>query len=408
MDDQELPTDLSRMSLGPVAPGSAHAQEPQGQPGSPRQEATDRTVPEAEGGRPSLPPSGWPGNEYNAGNGAGGVCAAPPLTSPPDIGSLANRAPASLIPDQPLPPGAPQSLAAAAGGQVQAVPGRSTPSTDLSTAVPQPPKDREAGEPGADHESHSHPESGGLVKPKVQHPGQNPFKPVTPEQIAAFANQWHDPDLTLDIMARRYKTNPRTIQKWRAEFGLPTRPEALKAQAEADRLLGPAQAMIRGVRDAAAMTIAQGQDRAQTPQVLGPEQFNPLADAEIAQALAEIRAEARMITAHSDLRELQRRLMRLSIMIAAKVPIRNWDGLQATIEGLARSLLQAQRIEAEIPSSGADPVLLRKEAAAQMMKELKSVLTPDEQRLLADLVKRGADRLMNRGERDTVVAEGAA
>lgn len=230
----------------------------------------------------------------------------------------------------------------------------------------------------------------------------HPYKPQTPAQIAEFASMWFDGAYKNDQIARRYKTVERTISRWRTEFGLPPRDEALRQKGEADSITGAASAAISGLNQAVAITNAMARaGQPQGPAVAGtlvdPKKFDPLQDKEIADMLDDVRSEARIMTAHSDLQHLQRKLMKLTVVAATKVPTRSWEGLTVVIEALQRAVLNARRVEAEIPGSAADPVLLRKEAASQMMKELKSVLTPTEQAALATLVKAGADRLMAKG-----------
>jgi hypothetical protein len=89
--------------------------------------------------------------------------------------------------------------------------------------------------------------------------------------------------------------------------------------------------------------------------------------------------------------------MRLSVIAASKLPVTSWTGLTVIIESLHRTILNARRIEADIPRGDTDPIQLRKEAAGQMMREMRSVLSPEEQAALATLVKAAADRLMARG-----------
>ena len=66
------------------------------------------------------------------------------------------------------------------------------------------------------------------------------------------------------------------------------------------------------------------------------------------------------------------------------------------IESLSRAMLWARKTEASLPKTAADPIALRREAAAQMMRELRSVLNVDEQATLARVMKIGADRLVER------------
>lgn len=172
------------------------------------------------------------------------------------------------------------------------------------------------------------------------------------------------------MLGRIYNVHSRTVQKW-------------------------SEALSLGPRSAPAGTSAPPPDASATASTTGwTGDLNPLADHEIRQALDDIQRVALDMTAHSDLTGLQRKLARLSILVAAKAPIYSWPGLRDAIEGLSRAMLHARRVEARLPETGADPVVLRKEAASQMMRELKSVLNPEEQAVLARVMKAGVDRLM--------------
>ncbi|HWZ29187.1 MAG TPA: hypothetical protein VNX15_11520, partial [Gemmatimonadales bacterium] len=331
-------------------------------------------------------------------NGPGGVCASPVAAGPADaapapnvLQSLASPA----VPDQPLPPGAPASLGEAMRSDVSAPvrssmagppPELSTPSTGLSAGSPITPKPQGGSE-----------RAGATEK----RPGRaHPMKPVTAGQIAEFCALWNDAAYSNAQIARRYRCGERTILDWRRDFGLPTRPEALKTAAKANSILGAAAAVVDAASDAARITTAMAKAPVEG-QVVGtprdPDLMDPMKDKEIIDAMNDLRSEARIMSAHSDLTVLQRKLSRLSVLVATKAPLRSWDSLQITIDCLARGMLRARQVEAMIPRGEHDPVQLRKEAAGQLMKELQSVMTPEEQAMLARLVKSGADRLMAKG-----------
>lgn len=358
--------------------------------------------------------------DYNEANGPGGVCAPAPVADP---AAVAPQAPSPLIPNQPLPPGAPAGLAEAMGVEVPSASELSTPSTGLSTGAPHDPRLRDDKERVESGQSRSIPSAGingsqagpseqaGPALARKSNGRPHPYKPLTPMAIAEFAGMWHDKNYTVAQIAKRYRCGERTVQDWRVEFGLPTRPDALKDQAHADTLVGQAVSMVDAVKTAAqvqaAMASAPGQPQGTntglvTGQVmgyppLGPDALDPLKDKEIGEAMRDIMSEARIMSAHSDLKALHRKLSRLAVLVAVKAPRHTWDSLLFTVEGLARATLRARQVEAQIPEGEHDPVQLRKEAAGQMMRELKSVLTPAEQQALATLVKAGADRLMAKG-----------
>ncbi len=400
MDQQDLPASLTDMTLRstdqglPPIPGKQRAAD---QPADGNRQPGDRQL------------------DYNEANGPGGVCAAAPVADP---ALTASPLAAPLIPDQPMPPGAPASLAAimAAGSPVDAPgAGLSTPSTGLSTGAtgfpgiegsservgqppaPPPPPQQASPKPGEDVRD----PMASLKRPGRSHPG----KPRTPMAIAEFAGMWHNAAYTNAQIAKRYRCGERTITDWRLEFGLPTRPEALKDQATVNGLAASAAGMVAAGTEAAkvtqAMATAPG-PAAVEGQVFGhpnltAKQMDPLQDEVIAAALRDIQSEGMIMSTHSDLKALHRKLARLAVLVATRAPRHTWDSLLFTVESLARAALRARQVEAMIPEGENDPVQLRKEAAGQMMQELKSVLTPEEQQVLARVMKAGVDRLMAKG-----------
>lgn len=418
MDERELPAEIGDLRITgaspttPSIPSISALYEPNARAHVGETGSIERTE--------SSPTTDLTNLDYNGAKGPGGVCvgsAAEPATAPASHPDAVSPFPAPLIPDQPLPPGAPAGLAEAMipvmPPSVRVATDLSTPSTDLSTGVPHEPS---AGA-HAEQPLHTSPDTGFIdgngrnADDRKKHGRPHPNKPCTPAQIAEFAQLWYDAAYTKEQIARRYKTVERTLTRWRIEFGLPERDNALKHAGHADSITGAASAMINGLTQATttlnAMTAGSWAPAGSTVtgQVV-PAKFDPLQDKEIAGLLADVQTEARMITAHSDLQTIQRKLMKLAVLSATKVPVRTWEGLAIVVEALQRSILNARRIEADIPNGGADPVLLRKEAAGQMMRELKSVLTPAEQVSLANLVKAGADRLMARGGDSATITAG--
>lgn len=227
----------------------------------------------------------------------------------------------------------------------------------------------------------------------------HPFKPTTQAQIAEFATLWHDPAHTNEMICARYRCGDRTVQRWRQEFGLMPRDQAVKAGMRAGSIMDAAQGVVDRVNETSALarTMNQAAVSGQLIPGVSADRLDPFKDPEIVEAMNAILAEARVMTGHSDLQVLQRRLARLAVLATAKVPVRTWDSLATVVESLSRTVLYMRRVEAEVPSTSADPVLLRKEAAGQMMREMKSVLAPSEQAELARLVKMAADRLMAKG-----------
>lgn len=207
----------------------------------------------------------------------------------------------------------------------------------------------------------------------------HPLKPHTPAQKARFAAIWGNLDTPVTEIAARYRASERTVQNWRVELSLPPRDQLL-----AQRRQRPGAAGAAGTLAAPGEPLPADQDRA----------FDPLADAEIAAMLAEVLDEARKIGPASDLTPLNRKLLRLSVLVVAKNPMQTWDGLGERLAALNRAVLSMRRAEAKMPAPKVDQTQLRRDAASQLMRELKSVLSPQEQSELARLVKLGAARLM--------------
>ena len=226
----------------------------------------------------------------------------------------------------------------------------------------------------------------------------NPYRPQTSDDIAIFARLWHDPAYTLAMIGRRYRCNPRTIQKWAASFALGPRDGT-----ETSHTLDGSSGEVAAAIDQAMFQALPGPPRPVDQEAQNDVRFNPLADSEIRVALEDLQREALNMTTHSDLAPVQRKLARLSLLLASKAPRHSWPSLQDAMETLGRVFLQARKVEAQLPVTGADPVVLRKEAAAQLFKELKNVLNAEEQVELGRLVKLGADRMM--GHRQPGVSE---
>ena len=252
----------------------------------------------------------------------------------------------------------------------------------------------------------------------------HPWKPRTPAQIAEFAAHWHNTDLSIPSIAKRYKASTRSIHKWRIEMGLQRRDvlrelgtQAATVAEAAGRVVADmaesAKVSERMLQAQAVLGIELGLKAAATsaaaargelvaladgtlidPQVV--RNWNPLKDEEIAALVDEVHREARQITQHSDLTALQRKLAKVSILVSTKMPVYTWESLQTILDGLSRTVLWARKVEADIPQSGADPVLLRQEAGRQLFRELRDVLSKEDQEALAVIVKRGADAIMAR------------
>lgn len=238
-------------------------------------------------------------------------------------------------------------------------------------------------------------------KPLVKITGRtHPYKPRTPAQIEEFSALWLDVAVPLADIARRYQAGERTVQIWRREFSLPRRDDLARGQGSAQMPPSPGVApwpepgSLTPVK-----TMASAAPRppgaASGGEVVPKRPTDPLDVPEIAALLAEIRDEARKMTAVSALRPLRRKVSKLAALASASTP-HNWATLHAMAQEQARALLWAEHCEAKLPDVEADAQQTRKDAASQLMKELKSVLTPEEQAILARVVKAGADRLIAR------------
>ena len=237
-------------------------------------------------------------------------------------------------------------------------------------------------------------------KPPVSNPNKSnphPLKPKTNAQLAEFVALWNDPEFTVGQIARRYQSSEATVRRWRLEYGLPERNVAIKDSQAAEGIMALLKHQVPGGPAAKDAEVVGTPPNAK---IVGP-----LEDKEITDLLADIRSEARIMSPHSDLTPIQRKLAKLNVLVATKRPMHSWASISDAADGLARALLHTRRVEAEIPRGDADPIMLRKEAATQMMRELRSVLTPEEQATLATIVKAGADRLIAKGGGAPVLAD---
>lgn len=232
----------------------------------------------------------------------------------------------------------------------------------------------------------------------------HPWKPRSPAQVAEFETLWRNLTVPLAAIAKRYQAGERTIQGWRKDFGLPGRDELARAQARGEIA---ASTGIR-VTTAPPETIGSAGYSAATPRpepsVTGAaprRPADPLDVPEIAALLAEIGNDARQVTAISDLRPLRRKLTKLTALASASAP-HNWSSLHTMAQEQSRALLWAETCEAKLPKAQETIRQLRASAAGQLMHELKSALSEEDQQALAVLVKRGADVLMARGRQASV------
>lgn len=224
---------------------------------------------------------------------------------------------------------------------------------------------------------------------------QKDSKPRTPAQVAEFAGMWSDEKLTVLDIAATYGISRECVSLWRRDFDLPERKVALRDAAKTRGIMGNLARVAADPRTAQSALAAVVNGELVDPKV--KDAWDPMRDKEIAGAVADILAEARQMTGHSDLTLLSRKVAKLTMVCAAKAPINSWATLQVVMGSLNSTLLNMRRVEAKLPQGQHDPVALRREAATQMLTEMKGVLDPAEQAALAKLVKAAAERLMARG-----------
>lgn len=217
-------------------------------------------------------------------------------------------------------------------------------------------------------------------------------KPRTEREIAEFRALWHNENFPVTQLMAKYKASRSTVQRWSRGFGLTDR-TALKG------MVPSAKAFVRTMEQAGTAVIeaqqivdAQAQDG-----ILYPRQ-----DEEIAEGLAELKVLAKRAAKGSpaDLAAFHRQALSLIGLFVAKSPIHTWDGGAAIADTLCRAIAMARKVEAAMPKEAIDPQMLRREAATQMMRELRSVLSPEKQEALAVLIKEGADLINKRRERE--------
>jgi hypothetical protein len=124
------------------------------------------------------------------------------------------------------------------------------------------------------------------------------------------------------------------------------------------------------------------------------ERWDPMKCPAIAAAQDEIVAMIMEMTVSSPVRPLTRRAARLAALVAAKAPVASWPAAFAMGESLFRMFMAMEKSEAKLPRDVGDMTAFKRQVAAQMMCELKAVMSPEEQEALAKLVTEGGRRIM--------------
>lgn len=204
----------------------------------------------------------------------------------------------------------------------------------------------------------------------------------------AFIDLWAQPGLSVAAIAAQLGIGVRAVNKRANSLGLPAKGQ------RAGRLGRLSGQLMR------AMGAGGGERAEVVPPWMADPELRPLFD--------ELWEGLRTARTAQDMARLRPLLLRLHAMTALRFPVA-LDLLQVLAEA-TKLVLTTQKVEAELPAAS-DPVVLRQQAARQLMMEVGSVLNHDEQDELARMLKVAADRLVARDVREarpaTVVADAA-
>lgn len=187
----------------------------------------------------------------------------------------------------------------------------------------------------------------------------------------AFIDLWSQPGLSAAAIAAQLGIGVRAVNKRAAGLGLP--PKGQRA-GRLGRLSGQ---LMR------AMGTGGGEQSDEVPPWMADPELRPLFD--------ELWEGYRVARTAQDVARLRPLLLRLHGMTAVRFPTA-LDLLQVLADA-TKLVLTTQKVEAELPAAN-DPVVLRQQAARQLMMEIGSVLDHDEQDELARMLKVATDRLM--------------
>jgi len=200
----------------------------------------------------------------------------------------------------------------------------------------------------------------------------------------------------VDTLAKMYGVDRRQIHRWRKDFGLTGRGVLAAAPRDLAALIRSTEAAGQVIREEALDAISRHQagGGAQDPAEDLPEKLrDPLKNPEIKAAMEDFAKKARLVSTQTTLIDLQRAALKLYCLVVALSPLHTWDGGAETFKGIVKTLDWTRKLEAGLPSPPRDEQALRVQAANQLMRELQEVLGPDDRRVLATIVQRGADRI---------------
>ncbi|MEK7215804.1 MAG: hypothetical protein AAB289_09455, partial [Chloroflexota bacterium] len=127
-------------------------------------------------------------------------------------------------------------------------------------------------------------------------------------------------------------------------------------------------------------------------EIQGVAESGPRADPTVRALMGQLEEMARG-TAAFDMTKASRVFLQIMTIALVRVAAEgNWVDLRRNAAKLHKLILQARKLESKLPPAH-DPVTLRQEAARQLMQELGSVMTPEEQNLLGGMLQVAADRL---------------
>ncbi|MFC1678637.1 hypothetical protein ACFL2T_00255 [Elusimicrobiota bacterium] len=195
-----------------------------------------------------------------------------------------------------------------------------------------------------------------------------------------FIALWHRADLSVVDVAERLGVSPQAANKRARKLGLPKkrrRTGAMRLRAQLIQTAAP---------------LADGQAVPGAPWLTDPEV------APLCRTYWQTLQDARTAQDLYSLRPLQ---LRLCAVLAFRYP--QAEALYRDLADMAKILLQSQRVEADMPTRS-DPVHLRQEAARQMMIELGSVLTREEQETMSRLIRVGAERMARKNGQSLIGA----
>lgn len=215
----------------------------------------------------------------------------------------------------------------------------------------------------------------------------HPRKPRTPHEVSEFEALVRSDILTMEEIGKRYGTSERTIHRWAGEFGVGN----IRRRRAGFR--GPFRA---GARDIARSTVRAVEEIGKLAGLGTPgvrrDVASPTDDADVAGVLDEIRRLSLETRTTADMAKLQVPILRLLCLLTAKAPHHTYWSLFGSAQELFRLILCARKVEGDLPPAH-NPATLRQEAARQLMQELGSVMSHEEQQVFGRMLNVAADRI---------------